>query len=47
MYDKCEKCGRILASNEPRKLLADQKGVIHTQCMPCYEKMSALGKKTF
>ena len=37
MYNKCEKCNKMLGVYDPRKLILDPQGKITTRCKECYE----------
>ncbi|MBN1502916.1 hypothetical protein JW930_05205 [Candidatus Woesearchaeota archaeon] len=38
LYNKCNKCGKMLEDKEQRKLVLDPRGNISTRCMDCYSK---------
>jgi hypothetical protein len=37
MYNKCDKCGKLMDNYEQRKLVLDNSGKITTRCQQCYD----------
>ncbi len=37
MYNKCDKCGKMMDNYMQRKLVLDATGKIVTRCQQCYE----------
>ncbi|MFH0875001.1 MAG: hypothetical protein V1859_03625 [archaeon] len=37
MYNKCDKCNKMMSDKDQRKLVLDNQGKISTRCMQCYE----------
>lgn len=40
MYNKCDKCGKLLNNFEDRRLILDNQNQVSTRCMPCYEELA-------
>jgi hypothetical protein len=44
MYNKCDKCGKIMPGYEQRRLTMGKSGKINTMCMKCYETQAKIKK---
>lgn len=44
MYNKCDKCGKMIDNYEGRKLVLDNQGKVTTRCMACYENALKIKK---
>jgi len=47
MYNKCDKCGKMLENSHARKLVMDNQGKVSTRCMDCYETFMKAKKGVF
>ena len=42
MYNKCDKCSKLMDNYEDRRLILDNQGKVSTRCMDCYEEYAKL-----